>query len=80
VVTQTRTTPEGDLLVKEGSLTAGWHSEHNEVFQVAVASDPARGPLIGIQTYTSDVLAKEGRLSAAWSLEHSDTAQVAVAG
>jgi hypothetical protein len=45
-----------------------------------VASDPANGPLIGIQTYSSDVLVKEGSLGAAWNDEHSDTTQVAVAG
>ena len=70
----------GDLLVKEGSLTALWDNEHDEVFQAAVASDPILGPLIGIQTYASDVLAKEGSLTALWDTEHSDTSRVAVAG
>jgi hypothetical protein len=57
-----------------------WNTEHDEVFQAAVASDPILGPLIGIQTYSSDVLAKEGSLTALWDTEHTDTSQVSVAG
>ncbi len=70
----------GDLLAKEGSLSARWHSEHIDVFRAAVASDPVHGPLIGVQTYFSDVLVKEGSLSASWNTEHASTTQVAVAG
>jgi hypothetical protein len=69
----------GDLLVKEGSLSASWNLEHINVFNVSIASDAALGPMIGLQTFTPAVLVKIGKLTAPWNHEHANTVQVAVA-
>lgn len=80
VVTQTTETPDGELLVKQGSLSAAWNDEYSGVNQVAVATDTANGPLIATLTAQGEMLVKEGTLTAGWDTEHTDTDQVAVAG
>jgi len=66
-------------LAKEGGLSAQWVTEYTGASQVAVASDPTNGPLIGVLT-GSTALAKEGGLSAQWVTEYTGASQVAVAG
>jgi hypothetical protein len=79
VVTQTRTSVNGELLVKQGSLTAAWSREHGGVAQAAVATDPVHGPLIAAVTASGELLVKQGRLNAPWNHEHSGIYAVAVA-
>ncbi len=67
------------LLVKHGSLTAGWNTEHTGVSVVAVASDATNGPLIAALLTDGTLLVKEGKLTAAWNTEHTGVSQVAVA-
>lgn len=62
----------GAALVKEGSLSAGWDTEHTNVYQLAVASDPTNGSLIAVNT-DSSALIKEGSLTAGWDTEYSRT-------
>ena len=71
VVTQTPTTPDGELLVKQGSLSATWNHEYSGVAEVAVASDEVNGPLIAAVTTSGELLVKQGSLSAAWNHERS---------
>jgi hypothetical protein len=72
-------TGSGELMVKEGSLTAKWNHEHSDVEQIAVASDPVKGPLIGIIA-DAEAMVKEGSLTAKWNHEHSDAFEISVAG
>jgi hypothetical protein len=77
-------TGSGQLLVKEGSVTAPWHAEYTGVLNLyggfAVASDPSNGPLIGLITDSGQALVKEGSLSALWTTEETGGAQgIAVA-
>jgi hypothetical protein len=63
-------------LVKQG-ITSAWASEHSDVEQVAVAGDPANGPLIGVVTDSGAAL---GSLSAGWTTEVSSNVRaIAVA-
>ena len=72
-------TSSGTVLAKEGGLKAPWVTETTGAAQVAVASDPANGPLLGVLSGNT-VLAKEGGLKAPWVTETTGAAQVAVAG
>ena len=70
----------GDLYVKEGRLTAGWHRhEHAEVGSVSVGSDPVYGPMIGLLTYTPVTFVKIGSLTAGWHHEYGAAFAVQVA-
>ena len=73
-----------ELLVKQGSLAAGWHHEHANVGSVAVASDPVHGALITAVLWRPEhvlgnLLAKEGALSATWHREHTLVGDASVA-
>ncbi len=69
----------GEAMAKPG-MTSGWINEHSDVEQVAVAGDPANGPLIGIVTDSGAALVKEGSLSAGWNTEVSSNVRaIAVA-
>lgn len=68
----------GELMVKEGSLTAPWNDEYGSAEEVSVASDTASGPLIAVTNGTGEVLAKEGSLTAGWNDEWPDNAAYAV--
>ena len=50
----------GELMVKEGSLTAPWNDEYSSAEEVSVASDTTNGPLIALTNDTGEVLVKEG--------------------
>ena len=65
----------GDALVKEGSLSAGWITEHTQVSQVALS-----GNRIAVLRTSGEALVKEGGLSTAWTSEHTDVKQVALSG
>jgi len=74
------TTTPGEVLVKQGGLSARWTDEFGSgVSQLAVASDPGHGALIGILTTSGEVLVKQGRLGARWTEEFTGVKQVAVA-
>jgi len=65
----------GEALVKEGVLSAGWTTEHTGVTQVAVFANR-----IAVVRANGDALVKEGNLSAGWITEHTGVKQVALAG
>jgi hypothetical protein len=78
----------GEVLVKEGNLTAGWNNEWaaDNAAYVVVASDPANGPLIGIVTegtvtdpFDNEAYVKEGGLDAGWHAEYAGVEQLTVA-
>jgi hypothetical protein len=71
---------DGELMVKEGSLTANWNHEHNGAQQIAVASDAVNGPLIGILNSDDQLLVKERSLTANWNNEHNDVLIISLAG
>jgi surface antigen len=72
-------TSNGEVLAKEGSLSASWTDEYNGASSVAVATDSTHGPLIAVLTSSGKVLAKEGSLSASWTDEYNGASSVAVA-
>ena len=65
----------GEALVKEGGLSAGWITEHTDVTQVALS-----GNRIAVLRANGEALVKEGGLSAGWITEHTDVIQVALSG
>ncbi len=69
----------GVAYVKEGGLSAPWVDEYSGVSQIAVASDPVNGPLIGVLTTGGVLYVKEGGLSAPWVKEATGVSQIAVA-
>jgi hypothetical protein len=74
---------DGAMLAKDRTLTATWSHEYAGVWEVAVASDSAHGPLIAIQPdtgkYARGLLVKSGSLSAGWDHEYSNVGLFAVA-
>jgi len=72
-------TTAGVMYAKEGSLTAGWTKEYTGAAQMAVASDPVTGALIGMLS-AGVAYAKQGGLSTPWTNESFGVTQVAVAG
>ena len=56
----------GEALVKEGGLSAGWITEHTEVTQVALS-----GNRIAVLRANGEALVKEGGLSAGWITVHT---------
>ncbi|MGH3166257.1 MAG: hypothetical protein ACRDN0_10245 [Trebonia sp.] len=71
-------TTSGTVQAKAGTLTAAWNQESAGVSQVAMATDPANGPLIGTVTSDGEAYASEGLLNAPVD-EYSGVSQVAVA-
>ena len=69
----------GELLVKEGSLTAVWNHEHRDVHGVAVASDSTYGPLIAAVTSSGGLLVTEGSTGGGVDDEYRNPDRVAVA-
>jgi hypothetical protein len=69
----------GNALVKVGGLATAWTSEDSGVSQVAVATDPTHGPLIGVLTSSGDAYVKEGGLSTPWVHEYNGVKQIAIA-
>jgi hypothetical protein len=76
----------GEVIAKEGSLTAGWNDEwpDNAAYVVA-ASDSAGGPQIGVVTegtvtnpYDNEAMVKEGSLGAGWNDEYGNVAAIAL--
>ena len=63
----------GEALVKEGGLSAGWIPVHTDVIQVALS-----GNRIAVLRNDGEALVKEGGLSAGWITEHTDVIQVAL--
>jgi hypothetical protein len=65
-------------MVKEGSLSAGWHDEYGNVSAVALGSDPVNGLLIGVQDIEDGpdgrLLVKTGSLGASWNVENTNVA------
>jgi hypothetical protein len=69
----------GTAYVKEGGLSAPWVAEASGISEMAVATDPRNGPLIGVLTTDGTVWVKEGGLSAPWVQEATGISQLAVA-
>ena len=56
----------GEALVKEGGLSAGWTTEHTQVKQVALS-----GNRIAVLRANGEALVKEGGLSEGWITVHT---------
>ena len=69
----------GVAYVKEGGLSAPWVQEYSGVSQLAVASDPVNGPLIGVLTTGGVLYVKEGSLYAPWVKEATGVSQISLA-
>ena len=65
----------GEALVKQGGLDAGWTTEHTAVKQVEVF-----GNRIAVLRANGEALVKEGGLSSGWITEHTNVKQVALSG
>jgi len=68
------------VLVKQGQLNGSWTSQYAKASNLAVATDPASGPLIAVLTGTGQALVKQGSLDAPWIAEHTGPARVNLSG
>ena len=66
---------DGSVLVKDGGLSAGWHTEYPGAKQVVLSGDR-----IGVLTTDGTALVKEGGVSAGWHTEHTGVTQLALSG
>jgi hypothetical protein len=69
----------GEALAKVGGLSTDWTNENSGISQIALATDPTRGPLIGVLTTAGDAYVKEGGLSSPWVHEYNGVKQIALA-